>query len=566
MIQKYKFYSFFSKYSFLEDYGFTSGLASRIFRKIVPEIPAPDSFEFYLRSHPNDSKEAINTLKALIANQECKVSISSDLNKAITALCTKIISFGFDHKFQDIFKKTEIDSSCYDKLLCQVSTLLDNSEISYPDFQKSLENIYNTIIKLRNNKNIIGTSLHLTVVTKNILNYINRTKKLLELKSDINSEEKWEQLIKEHIQFEKNKNSLSKYFGAHMDLLALEIVEHTAQKGEKYLANNNLEYRKFFKKGLVGGLIITLFSLLKILIGSAFSGDLTLAFLFSVNYALAFIIVSYLGGVIATKQPAMTASTIARHIDNEGGLHNDTLIDIIPMIRKISRSQFISMLGNFIMALLASSLIAYLLSLGYTPNPIYAEKSIMLVDQVFPFSGGAIFYAAIAGVFLSVSGFISGYFDNKTKASNLNYRIQHNEFLTRHLSAKKLSRFALFSEKSIGVLAGNISLGIFLGSAFLFSYILPFDIDIRHIAFSSANIGYGLINQDFSLQTIAFAIASVLIIGFVNFVVSFSITFLIVLKSRNLKISKLGRLFRISIKDVLSHPLDYIMIRKNKNS
>jgi site-specific recombinase len=62
------------------------------------------------------------------------------------------------------------------------------------------------------------------------------------------------------------------------------------------------------------------------------------------------------------------------------------------------------------MALSTSSFIGYLLSLGYTPNPIYDEKSISLVEQVFPFSGGAIYYATIAGVFLSVSGFISGYF------------------------------------------------------------------------------------------------------------------------------------------------------------
>lgn len=566
MIEKYKFYSFFSKYSLMENYGFSSGLASRIFRKFVPEVPEHDSFEFYLRSYTEPSKEVFDTLKALIANPTCKASVKADLNKAIATLCTKIISFGFDYKFQSIFNRLNIDTSCYDQLLSQVSALSNEGEISFPNFEESLEEVYDTIIKIRNNKNVIGISLHLTVVTKNLLNYIERTNKLLELKSDIHSEEKWEELIVEYIEYDKAKNRLGNYFGAHMDLLAHEIVEHTAQKGEIYVADNKREYKDFFGKGLIGGLVVSVFALFKILIGSTFSEPIALALLFSINYALSFVIVSYWGGVIATKQPAMTAATIAKHIDRDGGLSIDTLPDIVLMIRKISRSQFISMMGNFLMALSASSLLAYLLGRGYTANPVYPEKSIHLVEQVFPFSGGALFYAAIAGVFLSASGFISGYFDNKIKASNLSYRIRNNKFLTRHWSAKKIDLLVLNTEKSLGVHSGNISLGIFLGTAFLFSYFLPFDIDIRHIAFSSANIGYGLVNQAFSLQTIALALVSVLLIGFVNFAVSFSITFFIVLKSRNIKVTKLRRLIRLSVKDIISHPLDYIMIRKGNKS
>lgn len=568
MIITLKFYSFFTKYSLMENYGFMGGLLSRIFRKFIPEIPAEDTFEFNLRSqleHGNVTN-VINTITELLSHPMTKASISDDLNRAISALSSKIISFGFDQEFQAFFEKLNIDSKCYNKLLWQASALSEEGNISIPEFHQSLDEICNTIVKLRQNKNIIGTSLHLTVVTKNLLNYIKRTKTLLDLKCDINSEKKWEQLIGDYVIYDRSKNSLRKFFSSHLDLLALEIVEHTAQKGEKYVADNNKEYKVFFKKGLLGGVIISIFALFKILIDSYFSATLPLALLYSINYALCFIIVFSLGGIIATKQPAMTASTIAKHIDKNGDLHFDGLHETILLIRKISRSQFISLLGNFMMAFSVSCFIAFILNLGFMPNPIYANKSIILIDQVFPFSGGAIYYAAIAGVFLSISGLISGYFDNKVKASKLPYRIQYSNFLSRYLSKKSLKKISSFIERSLGVHAGNISLGFFLGSAFLLTYIMPFKIDIRHIAFSSSNVGYGIMNYAFSLSTIAFALVSVLIIGFVNFVVSFSLTFLLVLKSRGLKLSNLAQLIKLSIKDIFSNPLDYIIIRNNKLS
>lgn len=366
--------------------------------------------------------------------------------------------------------------------------------------------------------------------------------------------------------YNKSKNSLRDLLASNTDLLAFEIVEHTAQKGEKYVAENTKEYFSFFKKGLLGGLIISIFTLFKIIIDSNLSEPLPLAFLYSINYALCFVIVYFLGGTIATKQPAMTASTIAKHIDKDGDNKFHSLNSIILLLRKISRSQFISLLGNFVMAFSFSCLIAFLFTLIADLNPVSTEKSIKLIEQVFPFSGGAIYYAAIAGVFLSVSGFISGYFDNKVKTLNLAYRIQHNEFLTGFLSGAKIRKIAAAVERNLGVYAGNISLGFFLGSAFLLSYVTPFNIDIRHIAFSSANVGYGVINNTFSVSTILMAVGSVFIIGLINFLVSFSMTFLLVLKSRGLKISSLGRLLRLSLKDFMSNPLDYVIIRSKRIS
>ena len=550
----------------MENYGFTAGFSSRIFKKFMPEIPAEDTFEFYLKSELGDDSivDVLHALDEFLSHEMIKASITNDLNNSILALCSKVISFGLDHKFKAIFENLHIDSSCYNNLLYHTSSLSKGVNVPNLAFYKSLDGIEKTIKSIPENNAIIGTSLHLTVTIKNLLNYIKRIRVLLDLRSDIRSEKKWEYLLKDYIIHTTSKYSLRKFFTSHTDLLAFEVVEHTAQKGEKYVADTKKEYVNFFKKGLLGGVLISIFALFKIVIDTLSLSELPLAFWYSINYALCFVIVYYLGGTIATKQPAMTASTIAKNIDKDGDWQFGALKDTILLLRKISRSQFISLLGNFIMAFLGSCLIAFILTLVVGLDPIDVHKSEYLIKQVFPFSGGGIYFAAIAGIFLSVSGFISGYFDNKVKAINLTYRIQHNTFLLRYFSETSLKKSSLLIEKSLGVYLGNISLGFFLGSAFLFSYILPFNIDIRHIAFSSANVGYAIVNNSFAVTTIILALVSVLIIGFVNFIVSFSMTFFLVLKSRSIKFRSLKQLFRLTLKDFFRNPLDYFLIRNKK--
>ena len=561
-----KFYSFFTKFSLMENYGFISGIFNRLFRKILPEIPAEDTFEFYLRAGSNQKQiaEYTKTIQKLLTDPTTSKSISNELDNAISGLSSRVISLGYDNEFQSIFERLDIDSSCYSKLLYQTSIISNENLTDKQELIENLDEISDTIIKLRKKKNIIGISLHLTVVTRHHLNYIQRIKKLIELKYDIKSVNKWEELILEYIAYDKSKNSVRNFFREHADLMALEVVEHTAQKGEKYVADNYKEYINFLKKGLLGGAFISIFALSKIILDKHIDAAVPQALVMSLNYALCFVIVYLLGGIVATKQPAMTASTIAKYIDKDDDLKIDDFHDIKILLRKITRSQFISLVGNFIMAFSLSCLIAYIFTLGFFPNPISSEKSLYLINQVFPFSGGGLFYAAITGVFLSLSGFISGYFDNKVKVSNLPYRIEHNKNLSKLLSKNTIKKISNFVQYSLGVHAGNVSLGFFLGSAFLLTYIFHFNIDIRHIAFSSSNLGYSIINSSYSLSTIAFAVFSVLIIGLVNFIVSFSITFLLVLKSRGIKSKNLGNLLIMSLKDFIRNPFNYLIIRKNR--
>jgi site-specific recombinase len=194
--------------------------------------------------------------------------------------------------------------------------------------------------------------------------------------------------------------------------------------------------------------------------------------------------------------------------------------------------------------------IMYCIQLLGADRLIEAVKPEYLIKKVVP-TPSLFAFAAIAGLYLALSGLIAGYVDNKVVASKIAHRIKNNRFFLRSTS------LANYVEKKAGSLLGNIFLGFFLGSTFLLSNILPFPVDIRHIAFSSAYVGYSAVNYAFPLDTILLALAGALLIGLVNFIVSFSITLYLALKSRGASLRLVPSIIFSILKDFLRNPLYY---------
>ena len=534
----------------MDDYGFSSGFISRVFKKILPSFPEKGTIEFLLLKNKKDITPVLDAIdfKNIENNQ-----ITKELNLSIKALCSKIAAFGLDSDISYKFKVLKLESDSFETLL---SRIIERESLSPQNIKcliNNLDLIEHNILSLRRHKNIIGVNLHLTIVSRRILEYICRVKELLDLKLNLNSLPHWEEFFNKHLRYCKEKDSLRKFIVRHFDLLILEVVEHTSSKGEKYIAETKQEYLRFLYKSMLGGAFIALFALFKIYMGSYKSEPINYALITSFNYAICFILVKQVGGIIATKQPAMTASTIAKNIDKNDDLKIGSIKEIITLIKKALRSQFISLVGNFTMALIFACVIFKIFqlfglqnSLGI--NPAYLMKDVMPSIQL-------VGYAAIAGFFLALSGLISGYIDNKVLASKIAYRIANSRLFL------KSTVLANYVKTKGGSLIGNLTLGIFLGSAFLLSNIVPLSIDIRHIAFSTSYVGYSIMSGPFDIVIITKALMGIMLIGFTNFIVSFSMTLLLALKSRGANFSFIPRLFLHSLKDFINNPLDYFIIR-----
>ncbi len=285
---------------------------------------------------------------------------------------------------------------------------------------------------------------------------------------------------------------------------------------------------KMFLKASGAGIIIAIMALIKInIMQSNFSYSFETFFII-LNYGLGFVIIHLFGFTVATKQPAMTASTFAEAIDKDDG-RKANQNKLVSLIFQVIRSQFAAVAGNVTFALL----LAFLISFYFISNNsvvLDANEVEYYLDGLKPFS--AFFFAAIAGVWLFCSGLISGYFDNRADLLELKSRYYHHPLLKKLLKNKKREKFANYLHDHHGAIAGNFFFGVLLGITPFLGYIFNLPLDIRHVAFSTAYLGYASMHIDISISVILFYFICVLMIGFVNLTISFSLALKVSLLSR----------------------------------
>ena len=337
-------------------------------------------------------------------------------------------------------------------------------------------------------------------------------------------------------------------------MLARSISENKSHHGEHYITRNRKEYFKMFYSAAGGGVIIALMALHKIHIGSLGFSPFVTSLLAGLNYGIGFMFIHMLHCTVATKQPAMTAASFAEQVDlNEGGKAVDN--KLARLLIDVCRSQSVAVFGNVSIAIL----LACAISFGYAhlhQQPIldahttaYEFKSIDIINRP------TLWYAAIAGLWLFCSGIIAGFFDNRADYLNLRQRLPFNPLLRKIMRPKPRRVLAAYIHKHYGSLFGNFIFGMLLGMTGYFGHLLGLPLDIRHVAFSSANLGYAAVSGNVGFDTFMLGICSVLAIGLVNLVVSFTLALFVALRSRDTKIDSVGNLCKSFWQQIKANPL-----------
>ena len=103
---------------------------------------------------------------------------------------------------------------------------------------------------------------------------------------------------------------------------------------------------------------------------------------------------------------------------------------------------------------------------------------------------------------------------------------------------------------------GNFFFGMLLGMTGYFGYLLNLPLDIRHVAFSSANIGYAAASGNIGFVSFAFNLIGVLLIGLVNLMVSFALALLVALRARDTHIDSVPKLLKNTWQQIKANPLN----------
>ncbi len=433
------------------------------------------------------------------------------------------------------------------------------------------------VMKIRRNSAVVGTSIQLTFMLQGMAQQVARLETLLEILDHTSSDDnvnnqdasvkdgsskanlKIVQLFKELVYSECHKNDVSEHWRENMEVMALRVTENASRTGEHYITGNRSEYFALMRSAMGAGVIIAFMAMIKITLAKQHMAPLTEAILFSLNYGLGFILIHILHFTVATKQPAMTAAAIAASIDATDSKSKE-MDNLVAMIANTMRSQLVAIFGNVVLVVPIAMLIA-LGTLHLTGQHfITPEKAHHLMADIDPFRSGALLYAAVAGVCLFLSGLIAGYHDNLAIYNKIPQRLRAVAWLQKVLGVARLNRVANYVENNLGALAGNFYFGCLLGGMSAIGVLFGLPFDIRHITFSSAYAGYSAVALDFMLswQTVAYIALSLVLIGFVNLAVSFSLALYVAMKSRKVRFKQWRLLLGNLATRLNQHPGEFI--------
>jgi len=367
------------------------------------------------------------------------------------------------------------------------------------------------------------------------------------------------------------KNNIRKLIDDSVYNITYEITNYTGKTGEHYITSTTGEYFKMLKTALWGGVIVGFMCLVKLYMSmQPDQSDFFRALNYSFDYAIGFVLIYLTGSTLATKQPAMTASTIAKTLESLSDNDNNKekqkhYTEFSALFTRLFRSQFIAFVGNVFGAFPVSMLLAIGMSYlsGYN---IATKKSLHLLEDLNIWYTPVFLHACIAGIFLFLSGIIAGNVASVNNFNNFYYRLSEHPFLKGFFGKVRMQRVANWMQQKWPSVVSNIWFGVFMGSAWAIGHFFGLPIDIRHITFASGNLAYGLYGMNFiiSLENILWCILGIGIIGLGNFIVSFGLSLWIALRSREVPASELKYLGRCVWRAFKARPRAFFFPVKEK--
>ena len=588
VINRYKQASLFSDTGILSLDGFWNQLNQRIGAHILPVIPDHLQLQelfrkiFYLRTDKYwldyfdeaDWQRLFAVVNQGHSNQVEKTRIKDQIIKALTILSYRVSGIGLHPEFINaqpelmeyespfLVQNREIIEFIQEyKKRYNTVELVD--AITPPDASQALvmlEQCHDVVAKIRRSTKRIGVSVSLTYMLALLEQCLERIEILLNMVLD-DDDLRYQSIglfiadITEAIYSERSVRAL---LTTNSELLALQVTENASKTGEHYVSTDKQGFLAMYKSAAGAGVIIAFMASLKVLMARVTMAPLMQAFSYSMNYSLGFMLIHVLHFTVATKQPAMTAAALASTVQQRKGSKTAQIAELAALIVNIIRTQFVAILGNISIAIPVAALIALMWEFALHEPLMTHAKAAKTLHDLNPFTSLAIPHAAIAGVCLFLSGLLAGYFDNMAVYRKVGPRLKAHARLANLMGQERLNKFSEYMERNLGALGGNFIFGIMLGSMGTIGFILGMPLDIRHIAFASANFIQGLINingPDIGLVVVSFL--GVLLIGLTNLFVSFSLTIIVALRARRVRFEQWKPLAKLVMTHFLTRPSDF---------
>ncbi|WP_066803870.1 site-specific recombinase [Moraxella oblonga] len=597
LIDQYRQITMYTTTGIVSDVGFSHSINKLIGHRFLPLLPEEDSIvelANYLFDQDTDEQwlslisaeqwdELVNLITVDSSHLSLVATAKNGILNALVILSYRISGIGLHAEMMEAYpqilnysaafvaqnQETVMFANQYRQAhdLDSMTDIMPDVDIDPAPLIVMLDQCSEIVANIRKRIYKTGISIRMTNMLVRLEQSIHRMHILIELLCDKNQnrDKAIVELIQEIVRTAKNRYSFGYLIENNAKLLSRKITENSGRVGEHYISTDRAGYKKMYKKAGLGGLFIAFMATLKILGSSLILAPIGKAFMNSMIYGLGFVSIHIAGGTVATKQPAMTAAAIASTISETGNKKNKQLTKLAELVVDIMRTQFIAIMGNISVAMPVALLIAYGWVYFHGVPMIDAKKAGTLLHELDPLRSLSLIHAGIAGIFLFLSGLISGYYDNLATFNKVGERIKRHQTLARFMPSTWQNRLGDFIEANLGAIMGNFIFGCFLGSTATIGYMLGLPLDIRHIAFASANFVYGLYflsPQDLTWQIALYSFIGVMLIGFVNLMVSFSLSLMVALRSKEVNFSQWHELHSLLFNHFITRPWEFFIPRR----
>lgn len=327
--------------------------------------------------------------------------------------------------------------------------------------------------------------------------------------------------------------------------LSRKVVEHTGASGDHYVVRNLAEWKATGRSAAGGGVLTAFTALGKYALGGLPLAPLVAGLGLSLNYTVSFVAMQLMHLTLASKQPAMTAAALAASLENQ-----DDVEEQVELVAGITRSQVMATIGNVLITI-PVCLVLILLWQWIRGEPLLTPGTAHhTLDGTHPIFSFTIPFAALTGVFLWMSSLAAGWAANWSGYRGLPEALARHPRLIALVGQKRAREAGNFVDHNLSGIVGYTALGFLLGFmpvAFRFAG-LP--IEVRHVTLQTASLtlaSASLYLQDpstFHFSAVAWGFAGILVIGVLNFGISFALALRTAMRARDLGRRERARLWK----------------------
>lgn len=358
------------------------------------------------------------------------------------------------------------------------------------------------------------------------------------------------------------ERSLGEVWRTGTQLLARRLVERAGSSGEHYTTRTRAEQRAMLAAAAGGGALTALAVSSKFFIAHAGLPPLFLALGVGLNYSVAFVVMQLFHFSLATKQPSMTAATIAGAVEESVGKASVDLEPVVDLVARASRTQAAALVGNVVMVVPACLLIDLVFHLATGSHLIDATAAAAIARNHHPTASGTFFWAAMTGVWLWAASLIAGGVENWFTLREWPEALAASRPLRRVLGPSRAAAAGEFVRAQLSGLGGNVGLGMLLGFMPMLFSLVGVPLDVRHVTFVTGQLTFAAAQGGFMAlaePSLLVALLSVPLVGLTNFAVSFTLALLVASRSRNLGSTWLLRLAGAVLRRLAKSPKQFFL-------